>query len=485
MGEEEEKKGAAPAAANPAKESVSYDHVFSAWCPAHPASLALIKDRIKKGEYRADQEKLCQDIKGDVSLFMHCIAQVKNSNDAIMQSDNPVGLLRDNLRSNVNHLFGLSDRKISQHGFSSIEKSQAQAMKHALLSCSTADVIAKNAGIDADMTFSIGAFREFAMNLVAWNYPRIYSRALTKSSGSGDPFEVGLGKGLGFPPRNLAIKLAKDWGFDNKMINQISSVVLEDPKVLTPQSACEVGEIFASSLDADLQKTIAPRWADISKRIDHVFGPGGIEKLRAQVSERISHYTVSDPGRFSLEAPLGSNNSITNVITTEHDLLLSQNLFALRCSDSLQVMFREVYKQIVKEKPSPQALQDLIMSVIPQAGFKRGCMFLADTTTLTIVPKLRIGDQPLTRYSNANGASRSTYDHLRQVLFGKAPISQRDQIMFGEVVSFICGTLKKGKMTGILYLELSPEFQGRSDDETQLVFRAIRQCFADCIEPGS
>ncbi|RMG44363.1 MAG: hypothetical protein D6719_02050, partial [Candidatus Dadabacteria bacterium] len=139
---------------------------------------------------------------------------------------------------------------------------------------------------------------------------------------------------------------------------------------------------------------------------------------------------------------------------------------------------KSVYANIKEAEVSVNAIKDLVEKTVPAAGFMRGCLYLRKKEGLTLVPLLRFGDVALERYKTLH---YSGSDPVSDSLFSSVPIKWRGNGITGEMATIVAGGFDDGERTGVLYLELDPAFEERSDYDAITHFNAIKKAVVDCL----
>src|SRR5262249_37415849 len=151
---------------------------------------------------------------------------------------------------------------------------QALRFRESLLSASAAEILASKNAIDPEDGFSCGLLRQLGLTLIAWNYPRVYNRAMeciTPNEG----LDFQLQKVLGFSPSLLGLTFAQRWNLSDEIL-----VALGDRKKRFSVSAsersdsgaqhvgemlskiCEVSEALARANDPEHYPTALRDWEE-------------------------------------------------------------------------------------------------------------------------------------------------------------------------------------------------------------------------------
>ena len=465
-------------------------YLLEGWFPVNPKLLHNIQDKIRDKGY-SDTAKLVDDIKGDFSLFMYCLRNLPDGMKVgCKYSDlNPVNFLKHLKYEDLASILSVRESQISTHSYSNMFKDQALCLKNALVSASTAEILGEKAGLVKGMSFSCSLLRQIGLNLVAWNYPRIYSRALSVvSDKKSEGIEYELARFLGFNPRSLGIKLALPGKIDPVLLSVLGEKTRlpEDDLESLPEEAaltlkfCEVGESFAKVSDPEHYPVSSREWTEVIDTVNHYIGNDGISMVNSRINDQFVNYAPLAPKVFDGDLSPERNVRLSNLYHGKR--LMATNPYVPKCSENLKIKFQSVYSAIAPGEVSTEALQKLVSDVIPMAGFRRGCLYLVDKSNSYLVPRLRIGDGDISRYKPIRCETDLMVEHpVANALFSSIPIKQNDVMLHGERVSHISGSIGNGQQGGVLYLEMSDAAADTLGNEQMISFRAIQCCLNHCL----
>ena len=465
-------------------------YLLEGWFPVNSKVLRGIQDKIRNNAY-SDTNSLVEDIKGDFSLFTFCLRNLQESQkgEFDITALNPIQIMRQADYATLVSIVSASEGQISTHSFNSMIKDQALCLKNALVSASTAEILGEKVGIDKGMPFSCSLLRQVGLNLVAWNYPRIYSKALgTISEEKAQSLDLELGKILSFNPRSLGIKLALPGRVNPILMNVLGEKlkVSEESEIVIPEDAaltlkfCELGECFAKVSDPEHYPVSSREWSEVMETVNHYLGDDGISRIINRINDQFVNYMPLAPKVFDGDLSPERNVRLSNLYHGKR--LLATNPFVAKCNETLKIKFQSVYSSIAPGEVSTEALQKLVAEVIPCAGFQRGCIYLMDKTNSFLVPRLRIGEGNISRYKPIRCETDVLIDHpVANALFSSIPIKQQDVLLHGEQVSHISGAIGTGRQAGVLYLEMSEKSSDSFDNERMTSFKAIQHCLNHCL----
>lgn len=467
-------------------EQASY--LTEGWFPANAKLLRRIQEKIGNGAYPGTAA-LLEDVLNDYALFAYTLRTYMSSVPADFQTleSNPMKILEQAPLASLASILAVPEGRISTHNLTDMVRDQAACLKGTLISSTTAETLAGKVGVDKNLTFSTSLLRQVGMNLVAWNYPRIYSKALASASSDGNTLERQLFKILGFAPRAIGVKLALPGPVNSGLLTMLGerqmSVEGDAPpseQALMVSKFCELGESFSRVNDPEHFTVSQKEWDGLVGDITHYLGRDGMNKILSQVNEKFASYTAVVPKVFDISITPEKNVRLSGLYHGKR-LLLANNYIA-KCTDLLRTKFQAVYSAMTPGDVSIRALELLMTEVIPRAGFTRGCVYLMDRDNTYLVPRLKIGEGQIQRYKAVRCETEVLSDHpIVNALFSSIPLKQKDVILHGERVSHISGSLGSGERTGVLYLEMAEDAADSLDNEQVTFFRAIQQAVNDCL----
>lgn len=469
------------------------NYVLGSWFPVNGPLLRELQKKMAAGVYDNNRNELITDLKSDFTLFAAFIKGLPEISSDTNGSVSPSEVLREAEIDTIRKILGVSESEVSTHNFASMVKSQAVRVKHSLVSCSTADLMAGKSDTDTVTVYTAALFRQLGHNLLAWNYPRIYSRVLNQvAAGEGDLDRL-LIKAFGFSPLNLASDIAEDWhlapeircALGQELSSNELSTLKVDPRDIRRVSEqinklCNIGETMAKIGDPEHFPEAPFYWKKVSHEVTNILGPNGLEILTNQVESLTARYQAFAPtlfeGKLSWEENLEKANEhyAANQLTRNPDVS--------KCPSDLQEVLKQIYRFIVPGQISTQALEMLIGKAIPLAGFARGCLYLVDAHSMKLVPTVRIGDRPVEHYKPLMcGHNTESNSPIVAALSSMSPIRQEGALMHGERVSITVGQIGNSDKQGVLYLEMSDGLTDAPSHEALLRFRAISRCLNECL----
>lgn len=471
------------------EDAVSY--VTKGWFPVNTALLKEIKKKLKEGAYKDNNLALLDDLKNDLSLFTYCLRRMNEVVGQEERNNSPAELLTSIEIEKLQAMLDVSEDEISIHEFNPTMKPQAICLKHALISSCTAETLAEKADVDPRHSFLCASVRQLGLNLVAWNYPRIYANALTAIGHNEEDIDVALEKVLGFSPLQLGAKVALGWNTCKETqvavgLGEVDPDETADAKASESEAGekirhlCEIGETIAKVNDPEHFPKAVKQWERVFSEVKQYLGPRGMSIIAERLDKSTAHYRDISPALFKIDVTPDKNVQLAQAQYTAKLFENNQNLRKLACE--LRDKFKAAYEEMVKGDLSPQALRILVSDIIPALGFTRGCIFLMDSERMMLVPMLRVGDAPLSRYRPLSCSDLGESLHpVVQCLNYSAPIIQENVVLYGDQVSHVTGTFGNREKSGVLYLEMSERLVAADRQELIIYFKAVRQCLNDCL----
>ena len=475
-------------AEGPSSEQSQY--LAEGWFPINRNLLEEIQKKIKAGGY-GSVETLVQDIAKDFSLFVHVLRNSAGllSSEVRGSEPNPFRLLHAVGLESLQSILPASPESVSPHLSAEMSRDQGLCLKSALISSGTAELLGEKVGTDPGMALSASLLRHTGLSLVAWNYPRIYLKALAGTSTIvGGSLDWQLTKVLGYSPRNMGIRLALPGQFNPGLLAIVGErhEDADDTGLALPEDVrlaakfCAIGETFAKVSDPEHFPISQKEWGDVVSHMHYFLGENAVAKVLDRVNAHLSEYSEVTPKNFDVTLSPEKNVKLSSLYHGKR--LLSSNAHVAKCNELLRTKFQAVYSAMTPGEVSIRALEILLMEVIPWAGFARGCLYLLDRDSAFLVPRLKIGDAKLSRYKPVRCETEVITDHpIANALLSSIPIKQKDILLHGERISHISGAVGRGDRGGVLYLELAESAIDSLDNEQMVFFRAIQQAVNDCL----
>ena len=472
------------------------DYVAKGWMPISTQVIKLVREKLQSGQYENQRDELISDLKRDFSLFTWFLSKLDVLCD--IKKDGKATHLDDYVRKieveKLIAIFNEPDEQKNKQKRDSALKPQALALKQAIAAVATAESAADVKDLDPTLANMCAGIRQLGVNLIAWNYPRIYTRALESSSKGKDTLDKALTKILGYSPMELGTELALKWDQtgglaalihnDSDKLQNLSEeaklVIGDNPEELF--KCLELGETVSKLVAPELHPEAVASMPAIISEVEAIFGKGGMEALRETLESAASGYSSKeDENPFNLDIdPQKVGEVARNQLAAK---LVEKNTWVSKCPKLLQEKFTHLYGFVDLKTISPTAINILIAEVIPALGFTRGCVYLVENSRMRLNPIMRIGDAPISRYRALDFSSSDKSAHPVIVALGySTPLIQENVPVNGEFVSHVTGQFGTEPKAGVLYLEMSQKLASSADRGEALVFfKAARQALLDCL----
>ena len=457
-------------------------HVCKRFIPVNPQVLHEIREQVQAGDFAQEREALIDQVKKDPALFLYC----SRSAALIAQPEaNPIAVLRRLDEHKLRSLFEVLPHQVSGHDLSSMNEEQAQSLQHSLVSSHAAEALAKETEtVPSDLAFATTFFRHAGVNLIAWNYPKIYAEALSAQRRGRRDLDTEILEFIGVTPQQLAARLSTDWSIDPEIRRLITApstgtagqIIAADAPGVQLLDVCRVAELYSRLRDPINYPSAEEQWARNAETIGRHLSLDTLARVEQQVEQALALYARECKAVLGL--PMAGNYRDLH----QHQEFAGDgwylNPYVQKCPTAVRERFAEVYRTLHQARLSIEGVHVLINRAVPALGFKCGCLFLAQKPDMNLVPALRIGDFPLEAYVPL----LRRYDiDIRSALHGLAPFKQEGRGVDGNQGTQVCGAFGDRAHPGVLYLELNEDIQTSPDHQTLLYFNALRQALIHCF----
>jgi len=473
--------------------SNNYKRISDSWFPVNPIIFKKIKNASNSGVYEKNPGTLKKHIKSDYALFTFCVRRLakslSNPNHGSLNTTNPSTLLDGSNLDLCKEFIETHQSAISVHTMNSVTGPQANRMQQAMVSACTAESLSSTFEIEPELAYSTALFRQLGLTLIAWNYPNVYAKVFSSEEKSENPV-LALSKILGFSPSMLGVKIAREWG----LIPEIRAALGEKVKVGDDAlstvdnliKVCEIGEQFAeitSQADSIRScKTMAVQEARDELR--ELMGENAFALLLNKLEDSLLTYSQFAPKIFPASIDEKESSPKKKLGSPEFKVdVLTQNPYIKRCPPQLQGLLKSLYNDMDSLETSQENVKRLTKEIIPQAGFKKGCVYLVDTTAFTLFPRLAIGDWKLDDFSAVHYLIQSSSDNIVAAAYkSNITLSHELSLANGQKAHSFAGLLGSFERAGVLYLEAGRDNTGQAGQDLLLCFKALRQALTDCLK---
>lgn len=469
-------------------------HTSQHWFPINPDVLYSIREGLDSGAFELDITFLITALKQDFALFTYCIKELiplatRQGASATISSD-PIKLLRWAGVERLKSILGSDRQPPTTHSLDRCEPFLVNRLTETSLAASTAQVLATARELDGDTVFCHGVVRQIGLNLIAWNYPSVYSRVIRSLSPSASLDEA-LAQELGFSPALLAMRLLRP-----QIEPTSSDKATIESTWATYDTLCSVGEALVRANSPDVYPSAERDWTQAQKFLDRSLGSQGIELIKKRAIENTAVYQRELPEIFN---QISSFTPEEKVKRHRRGLRSKDNQYLKFCPPLIQSALESLYGEMPSGEVSKLAIEKLVKQLFPQAGFTGGCVYVIDPTSMTLAPRVSFGKltlrtlRSLPLQADAGRAigplvsevisthMRSAKDLALAALACDQPLVERSDTDSDTATAALCGVLGKKRKVGVMYLEL-PEVA--LDDDSQLtltIFKALRQSLCDAL----
>lgn len=458
-----------------------FAHLITGWIPINGMLMRQLLKRVSSGEFDISTSPLIDELKNDFGLITFCLRKgIELGWFSVNSYPNPFEVLSTLTIDQFRKLLSVGEEEITNHSLTNMNKAQSLRLKQTVISTTTAEALAPRVGVNKGLAYSTALVRQLGLNIIAWNYPRVYQKALESCDSSQEKLDKQILKALGISPRNLGLKLLfpTEDPHETFLVSVGVSHVEGNKDGALAARICEVGEKFARASDPIYFPVETRNQGEVLKEIEDFLGPQGLSILQSTIEKVGRTYSTNKP--LDLVIDPKENLKVANKSVASR--LVTTNSFLNKCPPWLREKFEKVYAEVTPGLVSPKALEILISDVIPDSGFLRGCIFLIDRSGKYLLPKLRIGSDSLERYKPISLAEGNASElSLIDAFLSNLPLKEEEVYINGELVSHVSGPFGSDDKRGLLYLEPTENLLQSLENEPVTFFRAIRQCLNDCL----
>ncbi|MCB0310060.1 MAG: HDOD domain-containing protein [Bdellovibrionales bacterium] len=462
------------------------DHLEKGGLPINTAVLSGIQSNLESGRYLSDRETLLSDLKSDPALYMHYLRSLYSKFEEPPAHTDPFEALKVIEEAKLKKIFSVKEKDLSIHRLSDMSKAQALRVQHSIISSSTAESIALEVNQSPGLAYSSSLLRQLALNLIAWNYPTIYSRALSKHRTQKTDLVTELQRQLGTSPYQIISRLLADWNLGPEYREAV--IPQADLGVDVSSSAtgefsisqvCEIAELYSMSHDRTNYPDAEREWHKKERELKERFGNDFMDKVEEKIIHTLQFYERSAPQVF-VQTAVSEFNQLQDVV---HDSegLINDNRYALRCPIQVRKEFVRLYENLQVGKVSVESVRILVEDVVPRLGFMRGCLYLTTKDGSQLKPALRFGDLPLSEYETLD---HTIYSPIVDSLTATVPLKWSGLGVGGIGTDIIAGSLRALRHPGVLYFEIDSHMSEDPSYNPVLYFHAVRKAVLDCLADG-
>lgn len=457
-----------------------------AWIPVNPLVLSRIQSKIASGMVKVPA--IIEDLKSDPALFIYTVKELSRRLRLLDEKRiiDPIKALEDASLDTIQSILSKDPAGMSCHDFKSIKSFQAQVLMSSIVSAVTSASLADSMDVNASTAYACALLRQLGLALVAFNYPHVYANAV----GRGESRDAYISMVLGFSPSLLGFTMARKWGIApviRRGMGDVNSFESEgDLSAVrageTLEKICAVGEIVARIDGSKDHPVPLSDWDDTRDQIQLYLGKDGFSLLERKIAESAKYYVFSAPELFILP---DLTDDVRPRITSERPII-DRNPFIRGCSTKLQERLSDLYTRLGSSIKRPDTAEFLLKTIIPEAGFTEGCVYLIDIDTHMLVPKLSVGRSSLEEFRAIRyNTPENRNNPLVKAFLASTPVTGDRKRSDDKLVSFFAGSIGFLQRAGVLYLEASLPPAGLAggffSDTHRTECKALRQALNDCL----
>jgi hypothetical protein len=448
-------------------------HVNKPWFPMNPEVLKRVRDGLESGIYENNFNALLADLKTDFALFTFLVKELAQRAVTAEESQallaNPLELIRWGSSTHMKEILSEQQKVPTMHSLHWSEPFQIQRLRETAIIATTASVLSEQKNLDPELGFSRGVIREIGLNLIAWNYPSVYTQVISRLKPE-QVLDDELAKELGFTPALLAMRLMRpDAGGDS------GEEITEDSSWATYDELCEIGENLARAENPETYPSAENDWKKAKAFLTTAMGEKAIDLIRDRVVESSQQYKKSLPEVFGT---LDRFDPQKNIEKHKRAARAIEDRYLKFCSEGVQKALKEMYSEMSNESVNKALVGRLLKDIVPEAGFTGGCVFVVDPSSLSLKPRTLIGKVQMRKISNVE---LEPGDAAVSALASPQPVIQVSEDLANSAFTGIYSSLGSRKKVGVLYLEKPQPSSTKPDDGTMGVFEVIRKALCDAL----
>jgi hypothetical protein len=340
---------------------------------------------------------------------------------------------------------------------------------------SAASVFAERAEADASKARWVAFSRELGFLLLAWSYPHLYNRAMSRRRAANSSLSDELTKLVGVSPEALGRYLLSEWRL---VFSEADPDGTKSDGKVSIEELVDLSEMWGRAQDPQYFKAAAEQWEKAGPILEETLGVD-MESALLTASQK-----AFEPHRayLPLVADRQETRDSASRKTAQKELVLEPVTKTVsKLPDVYQGLFAEAYAQLEQPETAREGLREIVQSIVPILGFKRGCLFVLSKDGNRMLPALRFGDLPLNRYDEYRF---DRYQGMKPLIFQSVPFKKNGIGFAGNEVTYICGGLDSATHQGVLYLEMPEQTELNTDDSATalLYFRSIREALNSAFD---
>lgn len=452
--------------------------MYRAWMPLNEVVYNTIKNNVITRVYDNNRERFLHDISTDFTILALIFREMPNIISS-KESIDPVKFLKTCDIEKLKEVFLNDASSYSLYSCDDMKDSQAIMYKYTAISSQLSQKFASINNVDPLLVYTISVLRGLADCLIAWNYPRLFERALKTQSNNEEKLDKFIERVLGFSPNDIIVELILSWNFNDEIRDFVDESRCGNSKDKTISKCIFNGEMLAKLHEPKIFPEVINNLDDFKEEISDTNNMSKV--IKREVKRACEYYEKYAPEIFDLTMSI--KERIKEAILAHAENKLRKNTFIFQCSDDIVHSFKKVYVNMMDDKFSKRALEILRYDTITKAGFDNGCLYIYNEQKNVLTPILKIGDRELYKYREVSCENNVTcLGFLVDALNCAVPIRSQGISVTGETADYICSSFGNSFKKGVLYLEYSnTTLDEEDDDEIMVKFKAILRCLNECL----
>jgi hypothetical protein len=448
-------------------------HVSKPWFPMNPEVLKNVRSGLEQKTFDNNFDALLEELKSDFALFTFIVKELSFRAAASEQArsfiGNPIQLLHWGGLSAISEILAEQQKLPNIHSLHWSEPFQVQRLRETAIIASTASVLSEKKNLDPELGFSRGVIREIGLNLIAWNYPSVYTKVLSNLT-TGQSLDDELEKELGFTPALLGTRL-----FRPDLAHSPDLQDSEDTSWASYDALCEIGEAVARAENPETYPSAESDWQRADGVLKEALGEGALDILRDKVVKSSKGYQKSLPEVFGNISALNPPQQIQNYRRATRTI--DEKLLRY-CSQKLQESLRNIYSEMSEECVNKSLVGKLLKEVVPTAGFTGGCVFVVDPLSMSLKPRTLIGKVQMRQIANA---ALEPGDPAMSALSTNQYVIENGLSTDQSALAGIYSPLGGDKKVGVFYLEVPQRSSAPVSEDTLGVFNVLKKALSDAL----
>ena len=459
--------------------TLAVKYASDSWFPVSPDLVSQVRGNIVKGNYERECDALLADVEQDHALTTFLMKEFLPQLTAVVSCEaSPLSTLREVGYQRLSESICRKGLSYSIHSLRTASREQVSRIAQSVIATGTTRILSEARCLPIDLGFSAAMMRQLGLSLIAWNYPHVYTRAIS-SLKPGDTVDERIGRVLGFTPATLALKLSAEWHLsptvrfamgDTTALRSLNTDVLKNYAINLSQ-ICAVGEALARAHDPHHYPSAADDWELARQEITSALGSQGMHEIASWIMAHCDVYQ-------SVVGTLFPNEG-TSIFTAGPQPEPEAPSLYEACQSPLRDALDTLAAAIDDGAESKVSLQILLKKVVPAGGFARGCVYLVDPGTHTLTPRLPLGDsniakfKPIDYLSGTEGGSP-----ILSAFHANTPIIERNVKVGEQATTIYSGSLGQSPRIGVIYLEASASLSAQIPPEIlDIHFEAVKEAF--------